>query len=54
MPPESLKWKEKKILPVNPNNIQIKYTHIKVASMKKYNKLNNIKHTNEKFILENA
>ena len=49
----SLKRKEKETLPINPNKIQIKYIHMKNTNMKKYNELNNIKHTNEKYILEN-
>ena len=50
MSPTSLKIKEKENLPVNPNIKQIKY--MKITTMKKHNKLNNIKYTNEKYILE--
>ena len=53
-PSTSLKRKEKENRPVNPNKIQIKYIHLKITNMKKYNKLNNIKHANEKYLFENT
>ena len=51
MSPKS--WKRnKENLSVNPNKIQIKYIHMKITNMKKYNRLNSIKVKNEKYILE--
>ena len=52
MSPTPLKGKEN--LPVNPNNILVKFTHMINTNEKIYNKRNNNKHTYEKYIHENT